>query len=221
MKKIIYSTLSVALLAVSISSCAKSSKGKMANEWKVTEFNSTETDTDSNGDQTVSTTSMTESTATMTTVQTSGGSSQTTTQSGTVNANEMTIDKDGTWTSTRDITSTQSILGTTATTNMKTVTSGTWAFVGKTKGDDFKKNERVLFNTLSETYTQVYTYNGSSQTSASTDTYLTGENVMIYTVTESKGKELALESEMSSSNTSTGGGTSSTKGTTTIKLAEK
>ncbi|WP_343636192.1 hypothetical protein [Fluviicola sp.] len=188
----------------------------MANEWKVTEYNSTETDTQSNGDKTVYTTTMTESNYTYTTASTSNGSTTTTTSTATVNMNEMTIEKDGTWTSTRDISSTSNGI----TQKLTTTTSGTWAFVGKTKGDEFKKNERVMFNTLSETNTQVVSFGGSSQTTTSTDTYMTGENVMIYTVTESKGKELALEAEMGNSST-TGSSTNSTSGKTTIKLAEK
>lgn len=188
----------------------------MANEWKVTEYSSTGTNTESNGDKTVYTTTMTETTYKSTTSTTSNGSTTTMTSEATVNANEMTIEKDGTWTSTRDISSTNN--GVTQKTT--TTASGTWAFVGKTKGDDFKKNERVLFNTLSETNTQVVSFGGTSQTSTSTDTYMTGEYVMIYTVTESKGKELSLEAEMGNSSTS-GGSTSSSTGKTTIKLSEK
>lgn len=216
MKKIFICTLSVAFLAAGLASCGKSSKGKMANEWKVTEYNSTETETESNGDKTVYTTTMTETSGTNTTASTSGGSTTTTTSTFTVNTNEMTIEKDGTWTSTRDVSATSSGV----TTKMTMTASGTWSFVGKTKGDEFKKNERVMFNTLSETSTQVVSFGGTSQTSTSTDSYMTGENVMIYTVTESKGKELALEAEIGNSNTS-GGTTSSTSGKTTIKLAEK
>lgn len=218
MKKIFYSTLSIALLAVSISSCAKSSKGKMSNEWKVTEYNSKETDTQANGDETVTTIIMTETSVTQTTEDTpNGGSTTTTTQTGTVNTNEMTIEKDGTWTSTRDLTYVNGLV----TTKLTMSTSGTWAFVGKTKGDDFKKNERVLFNTLSETNTQAVTISGgSTSTSSSTDTYMTGENVMVYTVKESKKDELQLEAEMGNTYTS-GSNTSSTKGTTTITLGEK
>lgn len=222
MKKIFYCTLSVAFLTVGLSSCGKSSKGKMANEWKVTEYNQTSTDTQSNGDKTVETTTITESTATMKTEDTpNGGSTTTTTRTGSVNSNEMTIEKDGTWTSTRDITYTDVILGTTIVTKSTMTASGTWAFVGKTKGDDFKKNERVMFNTLSVTNTSVVTPNGgSSTTSSSTETYMTGENVMVYTVKESKKDELQLEAEVSNSYTS-GSNTSSFKGKTTITLAGK
>lgn len=214
MKKIFYCTLSVAFLTAGLTSCGKSTKGKMANEWKVTEYNQTETETQSNGNKTVSTTAMTETTYTNTTEVTSGGSTIKYTSNATVNMNEMTIEKDGTWTSTRDVSSVNNGV----TTKVTMTASGTWSFVGKTKGDDFKKNERVMFNTLSETTTQTSTPGGSSSTD--TDTYMTGENVMIYTVTESKGKELALEAEIGNTSTS-GSSTSSTSGKTTIKLAQK
>ena len=216
MKKIFICTLSVAFLAAGLASCGKSTKGKMANEWKVTEYNSTVTETESNGDKTVYTTTMTESTYTDKTATTSGGSTVESTSTATVNTNDMTIEKDGTWTGTRDISSTENGI----TTKVTMTVSGTWSFVGKTKGDEFKKNERVLFNTLSEITTTSISGGGLSQTSTDTDTYMTGENVMIYTVTESKGKELALEAEIGNSSTS-GSSTSSTSGKTTIKLAEK
>lgn len=214
MKKIIFGTLSVAFLAVAISSCGKSSKGKMANEWKITSYEKNDTQT-SNGNQTVIKTSMTETGVTRTT--TNGGT--TTTSTGTVNTNEMTIDKDGTWTSTQDISGSYVLLGTTYTTNTKTTESGTWSFVAKTKGDEFKKNERVIFNVLTETTTTTQS-GGSTGTSTDSYTYASGELVRVYTVKESKGKELELE--MTTNNTNTSGSNNSTYvTTTTIVLAEK
>ncbi|MGV3612538.1 MAG: hypothetical protein ACO1N0_16385 [Fluviicola sp.] len=219
MKKIFICTLSVALLTVGLSSCGKSSKGKMANEWKVTEYNQTTTEMEANGDKTVSTTTMTETAATMTETTTSNGSSTTTTGTAVVNANTWTIEKDGTWKATRDWTTSSTNLGITTTYRTTEMTSGTWAFVGKTKGDEFKKNERVIFNTLTSSMTQVVTTgNGNPTTYSSNDTYKTGEETMIYTVTESKAKELQLEAEIG--NTSTfGSSTSSVTGKTTVTLA--
>lgn len=222
MKKVFICTLSVAFLTVGLSSCGKSSKGKMSNEWKVTEYNDTRTETQSNGDKTVTTTTMTETTATMTEVDTpNGGSSTTTTSTATINANTMTIDKDGTWKATRDWTATQALGGgITATTKVTESTSGTWAFVGKTKGDDFKKNERVIFNTLSESNTQTTTIgSGSPTTTTSSDTYKTGENVMVYTVKESKKSELQLEAEIGNTSTFGSATPSSVTGMTTITLS--
>jgi hypothetical protein len=216
MKKIIFGTLSVAFLAVAVSSCGKSSKGKMANDWKITSLDNVETDTQSNGNKTVTTTTMTETAYTRTTAQTNGGSTNTTTQTATININEMSIDKDGTWTWTQEITGVSG--GVTQTSNV--ARTGTWSFISKTKGDDFKKNERVVFNVLTEKETSTYTVGSSSTSSVDDYTYLTGENIMIFTVKESKSKELQLE--MMSNNTSTSGGnTSSYVATQTITLAEK
>jgi hypothetical protein len=203
-------------LAVSISSCGKSSKGKMANEWKVTEMNSTSTDTQSNGDKTVTTTSATETSATTTTVQTSGSSSQTTTQTATIAVNDMKIDKDGTWTWNQDFT----IVNGAVTQNTKGAKTGTWSFVSKTKGDEFKKNERVVFNVLTDNSTVVNSVGSSSITSTSADTYLTGENVMIYTIKDSKKDELKLERD-GSNTSSAGSSTSSYVSNETITLSAK
>jgi hypothetical protein len=220
MKKIFYYTLSVAFMATAMASCAKSTKGKMANEWKVTSYQEKSTDVQDNGDKTVSTTTMTENAITMTTEDTpSGGSTTTTTRTGTVSANDLTIKKDGTWTWTQNATIVENF-GFTVTTTYNTNKSGTWSFVGKTKGDDFKKNERILFNVLSESGSTVQTSGNTSLTSTSSDTYLTGEYTMLFTVKESKGKSLELESE--GANSSTYNNQTSTYNTSTsMKLEEK
>lgn len=205
MKKIIFSALSVALLAGGMASCGKSSKGKMSNDWKVTSYEQTETTVDEDGDKSVTTTSANESTVTMTTTDTpSGGSSNTSTQNGTMNDHQLSIKKDGTFTWTRDVSVSQNTGGNTITSKTTYEQTGTWSFVGKSKDEDFKKNERVLFNVLTESSTTTQTLNQTTQISSNTykETYLTGENVMIYTITESKGKELQLEEERSNSSTS-------------------
>ena len=216
MKKIFYSTLSIALLAVSISSCGKSSKGKMANDWKVTEMTSTSTDTQANGDKTVTTTSATETSATTTTATTTGSSTNTTTTTASIAVNGMTIDKDGTWSWDQDFT----IVNGVVTQNTKTTKTGTWSFVSKTKGDDFKKNERVVFNVLTDNSTVVTSVGSSSTTSTSADTYLTGENVMIYTIKDSKKDELKLERD-GSNTSSAGSSTSSYVSSEMITLSAK
>ena len=38
MKKLILSTLSVVVIAAAMSSCGKSSKGKMSNDWKIESY---------------------------------------------------------------------------------------------------------------------------------------------------------------------------------------
>ncbi|AEA44598.1 hypothetical protein [Fluviicola taffensis] len=203
MKKIIFGTLSVALLAVTVTSCGKTSTGKMANEWKVSSYNSVATEIETNGDKTVTTTTMTETASTVTEVETSGSNSQTSTSAATVKANDMAIEKDGTWTWTTGLSATNGNV--TQTSNV--VRSGTWSFVSKTKGDEFKKNERVIFNVLAENSTGSSTVGSITTSSTNNSTYLAGENVMVFTVKESKKDELQLE--MDAKNTYTSGNNSS------------
>lgn len=226
MKKIILSTLSIALLAGGISSCGKSTKGKMSNEWTIDSYEVKEVDTQSNGDVTTTTTTFTGTTVTRTeTDSPSGQSSTTTTESGTVSQADYTIEKDGTWkmTVTYSFTSNPTTGITIVSDNTQT-TSGTWAFVGKNKEEDFKKNERVLFNTLQSTNSQINktTIGNNTTTSTASDatSYMTGENVTIYTITESKAKELQLTSEAKQSGTSNNS-TNSYGVTTTLNLKEK
>ncbi len=225
MKKLIFSALSIALLAGGISSCAKSTKGKVSNDWKVDSYEVKTVDTDENGDQTITTTTMSGNTVVKRTENVSSGSSTTTTQSGTLNSATFKIEKDGTWTMQRDYSYTMTPSpGVTVTKNTVETESGTWSFVGKNKEEDFKKNERVLFNTLSSTSTttSVTTLGSSSTTTTTsdTDTYMTGENTMIYTVTESKSKELKLSSEAGHT-FSSGSNSTNNKTTTTISLVEE
>lgn len=221
MKKLIFSTLSIALLAGGISSCAKSSKGKISNDWKVDSYEVKTVDTENNGDQTITTTTMSGNTVTTKTEDVSNGSSTTTTQSGTLNSATFKIEKNGTWTMMRDysFTSTPSP-NVTVTSKYVETESGTWSFIDKNKEEEFKKNERVLFNTLSSTSTTTSVTsignNSNTSTSTDTDTYMTGENTMIYTVTESKKKELKLTSDMGHTSTS---GNETTKSTTTATIS--
>lgn len=194
MKRISVYTISAVLLAVSgITSCAKTTKGKMTNEWKITSFENTETYVNSMGSKQTSIYSMTDMVVTDKTIlEPVAGSSSTSSETGTVNKHELTIKKDGTWSWTVDV----SFVDGNKTRNESVVRSGTWSFIGKTEGDDFEKNERVLFNVLEmngseiETTNQQVTYNDSSK-----ETYSTGKNTMVYTITESKNKKLEMELE--------------------------
>ncbi len=192
MKRTLFYALSVAFLTAGLVSCGKTTKGKMVNEWKVTSQTETSTSVQSNGDKQEETRTYSENAVTRTTVYTpSIGPVMTTSQTGIVNSNDLKIDKDGTWTWTQTI-----LYGSGNSTTLSTdEQSGTWSFIGKTKGDEFKKNERILFNILSIKNTTVQTSNGSASTSTSTDTYLTGETSMIFTVKESKKDELQMEAE--------------------------
>lgn len=220
MRKILYGTLSVAFLVASMTSCAKSTKGKMANEWKVVSYQATDKNVQTNGDQSASTVTMTETSITITDENTpNGGSTTVDTKTGTVSTHDLTIKKDGTWTWNVNYTTVENN-GVTVTTNYVINRSGSWSFVGKNKKDDFKKNERVVFNVLSESNTTIETSGSLTYTSTSSDTYMTGEYPMLFTVKESKGKSLELESE--GANTSTYNSQTSTyNNTLSIKLEQK
>lgn len=199
MKRIITNALGVLFLATVVASCGKSTKGKMINDWKITGFTQQVND---DGDS--YSINMSNTTYTYTT--------NNTTKSGTVSQADFIIKKDGTWTRTIVVNTPESS-GSTITTN---VDSGTWSFIGKTKGDDFKKNERVIFNILKSSETDVF----GGNTQAYNDTYLVGQNQEIYTITESKAKSLKLESKMAQTSTSNSG-SSASSGTITYTLEKK
>lgn len=220
------STLSVILLAGVMTSCGKSTKGKLSNDWKVESLELKAINTEPNGNQTITTTSYSGTTVTVRKEEIQNGNSTTTTQTGTITNPIFKIEKNGTWSLSRTLVFTQNPSQglTTAVTSTET-DSGTWSFIGKNKEEDFKKNERVLFNTMATTRstTTVNTIGNTSTTSTDTEssTYKLGDNVTIYTVLESKPKELELELK-SESGGSTTSGTSTSSFTTesTIKLVQ-
>jgi hypothetical protein len=228
MKRLFILGFSAALVAGGVSSCKKTSKGKMSNEWTVSSMKSESTGTDSDGDKTVTTISLEGTSGTKETVFTISGTSTTTKKSAVVTEMSYTIEKDGTWKSVNDVTWTTTFTGGSSSDATKTTTSGTWSFLSKNKSGDFKKNERVIFNTLAEESATVSstTVGGSTNSSNSSDkeTYAEGENIMTYLVVESKGKELQLKSDSNGTSSATSGGTTSTSsnvGTQTMTLVQK
>jgi len=228
MKRLFILGFSAALLAGGVSSCAKSSKGKMANEWTVSKASMESTSTDSDGDKTVMSMSIDGSTGTMKSTFTVSGTTTESTQSGAVTEFTYTIEKDGSWSSVSDMAWTREFTGGTTVTTTKTTSSGTWSFLSKNKSGEFKKNERVVFNTLSEESSEKVstTISGttSNSESSSKETFAEGENSMIYVIVESKGKELQLKADMNSSESFTSGGTTSTdkeEGTQSMTLVQK
>jgi hypothetical protein len=193
MEKISIYAIGLAFMAIGITSCAKSTRGKMINEWKVTFFENTEKSENVNGDKFTSTFSMTENMITKTfTHESPSAGTSTGTQTGTVNAHEFIINKEGTWSWFID----ETVVDGSHELNNKITRSGTWSFVSKTKGDDFKKNERILFNVLTMDATDTETANDVIVASNSNRmTYSTGQNTMIYTITESKKDKLEMELE--------------------------
>lgn len=206
-------SLFVAVAALSVGtlvSCGKSSKGKMDGEWNIDSMSTTSTYTSSNGN--VSSEVESYEGTTYKTVSTDQNGSVTTT--GTVNSSSWNINKDGTW--DRELSYTLSGSGYTYKTTEKS--SGKWDFAAGV--GEFKKNERIVFSTTSETTTDVSTIGSVSSTTTETDTYLDGENSMVFVITESKKKNLEMEAE--GSNTSTSGSSSTTSAyKATVKMTLK
>ncbi|MNR42787.1 hypothetical protein D3C85_1613410 [compost metagenome] len=94
--------------------------------------------------------------------------------------------------------------------------------MGKTKGDDFKKNERLLFNVLNKKESSLNIVdNVVVSDDLSNTTFLAGENMQIYTIKESKKKELQLELESNFVSESSSSGVNKEEGTLKITLKEK
>lgn len=213
MKKVALFVAVAALSAGTLVSCGKSSKGKMDGEWNVDSMSMTSSST--SGSSTSSNSTKIEGT-TITMVNTSGSNSVTTT--GTVNSAVWNINKDGSWDREISYTITQS--GASTKTTMKS--SGKWDFAAGV--GEFKKNERVVFSTTSETSTEVTTSGSFTATETSTDTYADGEMSEVFVITESKKKNLEMSASGSgnSSYSSPGiSGTSSHTSETTVKMTLK
>ncbi len=200
MKKLFVYGLSIALVA-GAASCKKSSKGKMSNEWHVSTMSEMSSDTDGNGDVTSSSTEIADGALTITETDANG---DVTTMTGTADGH-WTIMKDGTWDRemTMNITSV-SVGGGSFDVDLTMVqtSSGTWDFLGGVDGD-FKKNERVVFNTTASSTTQTDATGGSSSTDVSSATYANGEMSEVFVVVESKGKELQMKMDGSSTDSYT------------------
>lgn len=188
MKRIIIPFLCAALLTAS--SCAKSNKGKISNDWKVTAYESTQSGYNSAADNFKFHDVLNGNTLITTQNVISNGEPQPEQViNATVNTFTYTIKKDGTWSSVQDI-------NYSASDKLLTETSGTWNFLGKSKGDDFKKHERVMFNVLNQKTVQ----NGGAVQNVNASTFIAGEKALIYTVKESSGKKLVLQREQQNVN---------------------
>ncbi|WP_343747564.1 hypothetical protein [Fluviicola sp.] len=219
MKKHFLYLLSITLLSAAMISCAKSTQGKMANEWQVVSSEENSTSVNSDGSKTIASRTTNETSYSSSVTNTNPqGESSTANHSGGVNAFDWLIEKDGSWTRTEEYTEMDSGKKLT----YRTVYSGSWSFVGKNKGDDFKKNERVLFNVLAKRYNFTQTEQGATTMSySSNETYLAGERVLIFTVKESKQKELQLESESGSTVLYDGENQGTNSGKSSFTLKEK
>ena len=211
-----------------MSSCNKSNKGKLSGEWTLASINETSTSTYGNPSVTdTDITTLDGSTVTMVS-SSSAANSTTSTINGVVNTATWTIEKDGTWSSTIDMTYSGTESGYTWTSSSAESTTGTWSFVGKNKTAELGKNERVVMSTLTSASnsSDSYTVTGGSPVSSSSSssyTYAEGDNVATYLITESKKKDLTLTQvgASTSSNTSAGGTTSSSStSATTLVLTQ-
>jgi activator of HSP90 ATPase len=206
MKRICIAVLSLTLLTGGALSCRKTSKGKMANEWIVTGYNSDYLSTNLGGDVYEASTVLSGNVLKEISTGSLYGSVTNSERSSSVNEWTYTIEKNGNWSSLQNTTQTSLDSSFDATTQeMKTfmVTnnrifaySGVWNFSGKSKAETFKKNERVIFNTLTRDYKRTKTIEGESPIlSTSVNTYLAGESNVTYTVVESKKNELKLRED--------------------------
>lgn len=205
MKKLIYFVVAATFAASIVTSCGKTTKGKMDGEWTIASSSETETDLSSSPNDSY-TTSINGSSYTEVNVY----NGSTTTESRVVNSATWTIKKDGTWERTIITTETDG-----STTYKRTRTdSGKWDFL-KSVSKDYKNNERVIFHVLEDKYTSVTTNGSVSSTYSDNDSYLDGEVSLIYIVTESKKNTLSFNLDGAHTNSTTSGSTTSTSKETT------
>lgn len=229
MRKLFIVGVSAVLLAGGVSSCKKTTKGKMSNDWTVSSNVSETTSVNNAGDKTVTTVTLTGDSGTRTSVTTpTTGSTSTTEKTAVVRAFTYTIEKDGSWKKFEDITWTTTFTGGSSSDAKQTTTSGTWSFVSKNKTGEFKQNERVIFSVLAEDSKTVSSTTTlgvtTSSESSRAKTYAEGEATVTYVVVESKAKELQLKTEFDETSSSTAGGTtnkSSRSVVETLTLVQK
>ena len=189
----------LAVMAVGMTSCGKTNNRKLTNDWKVVSYLE-ESNYSSSGGNYHTTVSMTENEVTHSFHQEpANGQSVSNSQTGSVKAHEFIIKKDGTWSYLQEISFPHNGSGN----DNRIEHSGTWSFLKKNKGDDFEKNERIHFNILETKGLEtlyaggVVIYSNSNQ-----QTFLTGENVLVYVVKTSKKDALELELEKDYAHTS-------------------
>lgn len=229
MKKLFILGVAASLLIGGISSCKKTSKGKMSNEWTVSTLKSSSTNTDSDGGTSVTDISFDNKTIQEKIVSTSDLGSFTSEREGSVVEFTYTINKDGSWESVNHVDWINESGALKSVISNKVTTSGIWNLIGKNKSKDLKANERILFNTLSQDISNVttITIDGASESSStsSKNVYAAGENFTTYLIVESKSKELELSKEFDQMRTFTSVSgevyITSSKGTETLKLEQK
>ncbi|MBK6525345.1 MAG: hypothetical protein IPG07_07180 [Crocinitomicaceae bacterium] len=205
-------TLSVLIGVTAMTACKKgdedpffslaSRKSRISGDWKMTSIESNYQYSDNSGYEYSGSISATETSI----VENRTGFLYWHTNTAAVTEYSFTINRDGTWSSTKDLTTNfvRDYGSETSTTPGHSVTtqSGTWAFVYKTKGE-YKNKERVNFYVSStvgmsdsSTTTTVYDnpsypptteFNGASTYK---ETYAGGENFFTYDLLMLKSKEM-------------------------------
>jgi hypothetical protein len=237
MKKMFVYGLSVVFLAGSLVSCGKTTKGKLSNDWTVESMTQKMSyKSNYNSDYYISNNQSTDDVSVdgssytvnwsysdqssyydwWTEEWTDYSDSENGSGKATVDVFDFKINKDGTWEKKMGI----SISEDGYKIELIEDQSGTWSFVGKSKNEDFKKNERVMFNVLDEKTTYKETYAGDVYSDSETATYMTGENTMVYKVIESKKKSLELSME-GKTETKFENGSSTSTNSTIMKMVAK
>ncbi len=217
MKKSILLGLSLALFIGAGSSCKKTSKRKIANSWTIQSITETTTTKDPNMVKIEEYTYKDSKLNQKITIKPISGNNDIYTSIG--ESSEMTfkIRKDGTW---EKITNLKLETNTGANngniiinSDIKRTASGTWNFLGKIEKNEFKKNERIIFNTLvvNESLESANPIlGGANIITTNNNTYSNGEMNEIYVVSSSKKKELILILEKESSEIESDGTISNT-----------
>jgi hypothetical protein len=165
-------------LLLLISACAKTTKGKLANDWKVTSFEQVDEEVENGEVNSIDRISFNGASVS----QQIGNSNF----SGSVSTHDMTIRKDGTWELTRVYT-----LDDSPAIQVDHTELGTWNFKKSSKSDQFDKNEFVYFHTLTEKETRKEQIpSGSVETSERN--YLIGQKTLPFRIVESERDELKM-----------------------------
>ncbi|MCC6250948.1 MAG: hypothetical protein IT238_00630 [Bacteroidia bacterium] len=244
MKNLTKAALAILVVASSFTACKKgdddpglslkSRKGRIAREWKVSDYTTDVTDvTTYNGTTTSTRTLNTKLTysgnsAKREVVDTQAGGGVTSTETdvytGTVSDFSYTFEKDGTWSSTSTIkwTSVTSTSGGTTSTDAVDITevvtqSGIWYFLGKNKTTEDKNKESLLLSITKEQYKydSKSTSGGNyAYSSDDTYTYANNENTEVIHLSRLAKDEIVgdgtVDNSYNGSSSSTSGGTTTT-----------
>ncbi|OIQ36369.1 MAG: hypothetical protein BM555_02730 [Crocinitomix sp. MedPE-SWsnd] len=187
-----------------------SRKSRVAGEWEMSNYVGNTQNTEVDGDFSASTSTYSGGVITTENSWYDAGSQTTTSSTNNITVNQATWSfmKDGTFSSTMNTTSVSAsdIAGfTTTTTTVSTSTStGNWSFIDKVK-DSYKKKERMILNTLTETGSNQTTSvtvdnSGTFPTTTNvgdltgwTNNYYSGETAETWEIDQLKGKEMIVK----------------------------